>query len=180
MNIVILDRDGVINRDSSEYIKSVDEWQPLPGSLNAIAQLSKAGYRVFVATNQSGLARQLFSTKDLDAIHQKMCVAVAEHGGSIEKIFYCPHHPDEACGCRKPATGMLDQLEAYLGRTVANAFLVGDSRKDLELALAKHCRPVLVRTGNGRHTETTLPDGDIKVVDNLAAASQWILQAAKP
>lgn len=177
MNIVILDRDGVINHDASDYIKSALEWQAIPGSIEAIAALTQAGFRLFVATNQSGLARGLFDASDLAAMHEKMTGLVEAAGGHIERIFFCPHHPKDACNCRKPLTGMLDQLEGYLGFSIAGSFLVGDSRKDLELALAKRCQPLLVLTGNGNATAKQLPHSDIPVFANLAKASEYIIQS---
>lgn len=184
--MVILDRDGVINVDSSDYIRNSEQWQPIDGSIEAIAELSKAGFRIFVVTNQSGLARGYFSAADLMAMHDKMIKLVHKAGGRIEKVFHCPHSPDDGCDCRKPATGMLEQLENYLGQPVAKAWLVGDSLKDIQLAHAKHCNAVLVRTGNGTHTEQQIasldPEGDqkITIVDNLAAASELIIKQQKP
>lgn len=184
--VVILDRDGVINVDSSDYIRSSDQWQPIEGSIEAIARLSKAGFRIFVVTNQSGLARGYFSADDLQAMHDKMIKLVHKAGGRIEKVFHCPHGPDEGCDCRKPATGMLEQLENYLGQPVANAWLVGDSLKDIQLAHAKHCNAVLVRTGNGSESEQQLAsldaesDQNTTIVDDLAAASEFIIKQQKP
>lgn len=175
MNIVVLDRDGVINHDSPDYIKSAEEWQPIDGSIEAIAAMSKAGFRVFIATNQSGLARGLFTEAQLEAMHQKMQGLVAAADGSVEKIFYCPHLPAENCACRKPATGLLDQLESYLQHSVAGAWLVGDSLKDILLGVAKHCTPLLVLTGNGLKARGQLPLKDILVFDDLRAASQHII-----
>lgn len=156
MNIVVLDRDGVINHDSADYIKSPEEWLPIDGSIEAIAALSNAGFKIYVATNQSGLARGLFSKAQLDGMHEKMHTLVKAAGGTIEQVFYCPHHPDENCACRKPATGLLDQLEDYLGHKVDGAWLVGDSMKDLLLGIAKQCKPLLVLTGNGLKTRGTV------------------------
>lgn len=153
---VVLDRDGVINQDSDDYIKSPDEWIPVPGSLEAIARLSAAGYRVVVATNQSGLARQLFDEYALARIHHKMCSMVEEAGGIIDGIFYCPHAPDARCACRKPATGLLLQIEREFDCSLQASVFIGDSLKDVEAALAHGCRPVLVRTGKGAHSEKEL------------------------
>ena len=163
MKLAILDRDGVINQDSSQYIKSASEWRPIDGSINAIARLSKAGFRVFLATNQSGLGRGLFDDSDLTAMHKKMCDLVKQEGGQIERIFFCPHAPSAGCNCRKPATGMLDQLEAYLGHGITDAILIGDSIKDLQLAIAKNCQPILVLTGNGAKTQQKLLDDKLTV-----------------
>ncbi|MFK7730767.1 MAG: D-glycero-beta-D-manno-heptose 1,7-bisphosphate 7-phosphatase [Pseudomonadales bacterium] len=184
--LVILDRDGVINIDSSDYVRSSEQWQPIEGSIEAIAQLSKAGFRIFVVTNQSGLARGYFSADALQAMHDKMIKLVHKAGGRIEKVFHCPHGPDEGCDCRKPATGMLEQLEHYLGQPVAKTWLVGDSLKDIQLAHAKQCNAVLVRTGNGLETEQQLASLDTQidqktsVFDDLAAASEMIIKQQKP
>ncbi|MCD6055912.1 MAG: gmhB [Gammaproteobacteria bacterium] len=151
--IVALDRDGVINEESSDYIKSPEEWQPIPGSIEAIAALSKAGYRVFVLTNQSGLHRGLFDLKTLEAIHHKMQAAVKQHGGIIEHIFYCPHTPEENCACRKPKTGLVEQLCQFAKCESNDIVFVGDSLRDLQAAETAHCRQwVLVKTGNGEKT----------------------------
>ncbi len=184
--VVILDRDGVINIDSSDYIRSSEQWRPIDGSIEAIARLSKAGFRVFVVTNQSGLARGYFDSTALQAMHDKMSKLVHKAGGRIEKIFHCPHGPDDGCNCRKPATGMLEQLEHYLGQPVTNAWLVGDSLKDMQLAHAKHCKAVLVRTGNGHETEQQLAlpgahtDQNTSIFDNLQAACEFIIKQQKP
>ncbi len=177
MKFVLLDRDGVINVDSDAYIKSVDEWQPIPGSIGAIAALSRAGFEIVVVTNQSGLSRGLFGLDELEAMHAKMRALVEEQGGTIGGIYYCPHLPQDNCGCRKPRTGLLDALERDYGCTVAGSVLVGDSMKDVELARRKHCRPVLVRSGNGAKTLAALDpaSGDVRVFDDLAAAAAVIL-----
>ncbi len=177
--LIILDRDGVINLDSDAYIKSVDEWIPVPGSISAIARLSKAGFQIAVATNQSGLARGYFDEIALANMHSLMRDLVEEEGGQIDGVFYCPHGPDEDCKCRKPATGLLDQIEEELGISVAGAWYVGDSAKDLELANAMKCIPVLVRSGKGEQTEANLKSGNSLprlVFDDLAAAADFILQ----
>ena len=177
--LVILDRDGVINADSDAYIKTVDEWIPLPGSIEAIAQLSRAGYRIAVATNQSGLARGYFDEITLANMHNLLCALVEEAGGQIDVICYCPHSPDAACACRKPLTGLLDQISAALQQPVAGAWLVGDHLKDVQMAVAGGCKPVLVRTGKGEQFSTTLPTAllsQVQVVDDLAAAAHHILR----
>lgn len=158
MKLIILDRDGVINQDSDDYIKSVEEWIPIPGSVEAIAALSSNGYTVVVATNQSGIARKLFDEYELAAMHQKMCGLVEEQGGQISGVFFCPHGPEEGCDCRKPLPGLLRQIECEFGMTVEGAPFVGDSTKDILAAKLTGCVPVLVRTGKGE--------------DSLAAASQ--------
>lgn len=171
MKIIVLDRDGVINEDSDDYIKSPEEWVAVPGSLEAIAALNMIGYKVTVATNQSGLGRGLFDEIALAKIHQKMCSMVEESGGFIEGVFYCPHLPDAGCECRKPRTGLLARIEDELYDTLAGCYFVGDSLKDLQAARAFNMKPVLVRTGKGRVTENQLIEleGDpIPVFDNLA------------
>jgi len=151
---VILDRDGVINEDAPGHVRGPDQWNPIPGSLEAIAALHRAGWQVVVATNQSGIARGLFDSEALAAIHRRMCREIEHHGGRIEAIAYCPHDASEGCRCRKPAPGLVHELERRLGRKLTGSPFVGDSRRDLEAAIAAGCRPVLVRTGNGRRTET--------------------------
>lgn len=173
--LVILDRDGVINQDSDAYVKTVDEWIPIPGSAAAIARLCQAGYQVAVATNQSGLARGYFSPDDLDAMHAKMTALVAAEGGSFAHIAWCPHGPDDDCDCRKPLPGLIDQIEQALGVSANGATLVGDSLRDLEAGVARGCVPVLVRTGKGIKTEPKLAQyselENAQVFDNLSA---WV------
>ena len=177
MKLVILDRDGVINYDSSQFIKSPAEWRPIPGSLEAIARLNQAGYRVVVATNQSGLGRGLFGLDELEAMHQKLCALVEERGGRIGSIFYCPHLPQDGCTCRKPATGLLDAAEREYDCSLAGSIVIGDSMKDIGLARAKACQPMLVLTGNGVATSAALGagDADVRVFNDLAAAVVAIL-----
>uniref|UniRef100_UPI003139822F D-glycero-beta-D-manno-heptose 1,7-bisphosphate 7-phosphatase n=1 Tax=Marinimicrobium sp. C2-29 TaxID=3139825 RepID=UPI003139822F len=159
MKLIILDRDGVINEDAGDYIKSADEWQPIAGSIEAIARLNQAGYTCVVATNQSGLARGLFDLDDLEAMHAKLTGLVEAQGGKLEAVFYCPHHPDDDCKCRKPKTGMLDAIEAEFNLSLQDVVFVGDSLKDLQAGAAKGCTPCLVRTGRGRETEARLAEG---------------------
>lgn len=172
-DLVILDRDGVINRDSAEFVKTLDEWQPLPGSIEAIAALSRAGFTVAVASNQSGLARGLLDRKALRAMHRKLRRLVAAEGGHVDRIVVCPHGPDDGCRCRKPAPGLLEQLSRHYGRSLAGVPVIGDSLRDLEAAAAAGAAPVLVRTGNGARTEVQLPGAlrSIPVYDDLAAAA---------
>ncbi len=172
-NIVILDRDGVINEDSPDYIKSPQEWIPIPGSIDSIAQLCRAGYRVVIATNQSGVSRGLFDESMLSKIHHKLCSMVESRGGVISGIFYCPHSPEANCACRKPATGLLTQIEKKMKSSLSGCHLIGDSKRDIQAALAFGCVPVLVRTGNGIATEQLLATDfktRIDVFDNLADA----------
>lgn len=150
--IIILDRDGVINADSKEYIKSPSEWIPLAGSLEAIACLNRAGYTVLVATNQSGIARGFYDIAMLDKIHEKMHASLAAVGGKIEQIFYCPHGPQDDCDCRKPKPGLLQQIATTYGVCLSSTYYVGDSLRDIEAAQNAGAIPVLVLTGNGQQT----------------------------
>ncbi len=175
MKVVILDRDGVINNDSEGYIKTADEWIPVDGSVEAIAELHSAGYRVMVATNQSGLGRNLFDEFALAQIHYKLCSMVEEAGGIVDGIFYCPHTPEDLCECRKPDTGLLRQIEEEFECSLVGSYFIGDSYKDIQAADAFGCKPVLVRTGNGIQTEhiiKTQGRENVPVFENLAEAVQ--------
>ncbi|WP_257265682.1 D-glycero-beta-D-manno-heptose 1,7-bisphosphate 7-phosphatase [Endozoicomonas sp. ONNA2] len=154
--LVILDRDGVINEDSDQYIRSEQQWIPIPGSIEAIARLSCAGYRVVVATNQSGLARGYFTHQALDAMHDKLTRLVNEQGGQIDGIYYCPHGPDDHCQCRKPATGLIDQIFADLDASPKETWVVGDSLRDLQAGVTSGCNVALVLTGKGLETQAKL------------------------
>jgi D-glycero-D-manno-heptose 1,7-bisphosphate phosphatase len=156
MKIVILDRDGVINEDSGDFVKSVSEWKPIAGSLEAIARLCHAGHRVYVASNQSGIGRGIFDYDALFAIHDKLQRALVDMGGRIEAIAYAPEHPDRATQMRKPNPGMLLDIGRRLGVPLNRVHAVGDSIRDVDAALAAGCRPVLVRTGYGREAEKEL------------------------
>lgn len=172
-NTIVLDRDGVINYDSDKYIKSADEFIPLPGSLDAISTLHRVGYKIIVATNQSGLARGLFDEYALAKIHSKLSSMVEEAGGLITGVLYCPHLPNEGCKCRKPSTGLLVQAEKEFGVSLKGCQFIGDSLSDLRSALAFGMKPVLVRTGKGKKTEKTLSMSKlppIAVFDNLRLA----------
>ena len=177
--VIVLDRDGVINADSPDYIKSPDEWHPLPGSLGAIARLTEAGLRVAVATNQSGLARGLFDAEALAAIHGRMLTAINAAGGDLHRIFFCPHGPDDGCDCRKPAPGLLLQAAEHFACGFDRMIVIGDSERDLAAALAVGATPVLVRTGNGKKTEAAVADktdyAGLPVYDDLNAAVQGLL-----
>jgi D-glycero-D-manno-heptose 1,7-bisphosphate phosphatase len=172
--LVILDRDGVINRDSAEFVKNIDEFSPLPGSIDAIAVLFRAGYTVAVASNQSGLARGLFDRRALRAMHRKLRRLVAAAGGRIDRIIVCPHGPDDGCSCRKPRPGLLLRLARHYGTTLDGVPVIGDSLRDLEAAAAVGATPILVRTGNGRKTARRLPPAlqEVPVFDDLAAAAK--------
>ena len=153
MKLVILDRDGVINKDSDEFIKSPDEWIPIKGSLEAIGRLSQAGYDVVVVTNQSGVGRGLISADMLAQIHVRMIDYVQQFGGNINSILFCPHHPDDKCECRKPNTGLYDELASRLNISFSGVYSVGDSLRDLQAAKNAGAEPVLVKTGNGKRTQ---------------------------
>ncbi|MDH4610587.1 D-glycero-beta-D-manno-heptose 1,7-bisphosphate 7-phosphatase [Pseudomonas sp. BN102] len=176
MKLLILDRDGVINLDSDEYIKSLEEWIPIPSSIDAIARLSRAGWTVAVATNQSGVARGYYDLATLESMHARLRELVAEQGGEIGLIVHCPHGPDDGCDCRKPRPGMLKRIAEHYGVDLAGIWFVGDSSGDLDAALAVDCQPVLVKTGKGERTlAKPLPAGTL-VFDDLAAVAAHLLQ----
>ena len=170
--LIILDRDGVINEDSDVYVKSAAEWRPLPGSAEAIATLNHGGYRVVVATNQSGIGRGLFDTATLNLMHTKMHRVVSQAGGRIDAVFFCPHKNDDHCKCRKPKPGMYQEIARRFGLDLAGVPAVGDSLRDLEAGVAVGCLPVLVKTGKGERTLAAggLPAGTL-VFDDLAAVA---------
>ena len=176
MRLVILDRDGVINEDSDEYIKSPSEWKPIRGSLEAIARLHRAGWRVVVAPNQSGIARQLFDLDTLARIHQTMHQRVSASGGLIDAVFFCPHGPDDHCNCRKPKPGMLHDIARRLRVDLAGVPAIGDSLRDLQAATAAGAQPILVKTGKGFGTAShpNLPAGTA-VFDDLYSAVDALL-----
>lgn len=150
--LIILDRDGVINYDSDEYVKSVDEWIPLPGSIEALAKLTQAGYQIAIATNQSGISRGYFTVATLDAMHQKMINLAEQAGAKIDHIAYCPHGPDDNCDCRKPLPGLIHQIEKALNVSAKGCYMVGDSLRDLQAGQAAGLVPALVLTGKGQRT----------------------------
>ncbi|HVC12238.1 MAG TPA: D-glycero-beta-D-manno-heptose 1,7-bisphosphate 7-phosphatase [Burkholderiales bacterium] len=174
MKLIILDRDGTINHDSDQYIKSPAEWKPLKGSLEAIARLTQAGYRIVVATNQSGIARGLFDMTTLNAIHDALHRAVNQAGGRIDAIFFCPHAADSNCECRKPKPGMLREIAKRLNVSLDGVPVVGDALRDLQAAAAVGARPILVLTGKGRKTRDSeeLPEGTEVFPDLAAVAAQ--------
>lgn len=175
MKLIILDRDGVINHDSDLYIKSPDEWKPIPGSLDAIARLTQWGYRVIVATNQSGIGRGLFEMDTLNAIHDKMIKAVAQVGGRIDAVFFCPHTNADKCNCRKPKPGMLEEIATRYNAELEGVPAIGDSLRDLQAAEAVGAQPMLVLTGKGKKTQAdpALPPGTL-VFPDLAAAVSYL------
>ena len=179
IKLVILDRDGTINQDSAEFIKSADEWEPLPGALDAIARLSHAGWHVVVASNQSGLGRGLFEVSELNHIHAKMHQQLAMVGGRIDAIFYCPHSPDDACHCRKPAAGLFEQISDRYGMDLKGVPTVGDSVRDLVAGVTFGCEPHLVLTGKGMaYQGRSLPDtfpATTRVHADLAAFAEFLL-----
>ena len=175
MKLLILDRDGVINQDSDAYIKSLDEWIPIPGSIETIAQLSKAGWTVAVATNQSGIARGYYSLATLDAMHARLRELVAAQGGEVGLIVYCPHGPDDGCDCRKPRPGMLRTIANHYAVDLAGVWFVGDSKGDLEAARAVDAQPVLVRTGKGEQTLSKgVPEATL-IFDDLASIASALI-----
>jgi D-glycero-D-manno-heptose 1,7-bisphosphate phosphatase len=178
LKLVILDRDGVINFDSDQYIKSPAEWRPIPGSIEAIARLHQGGWRIAVATNQSGIGRGLFDMATLNAINDKMMEMVFRQGGRIDALFFCPHTAAEACGCRKPRTGMFEEIAARFHTDLKGVPVVGDSLKDLQAADAVGAQPLLVLTGKGKRTrdDGTLPKRTL-VFDTLADAARHLVAA---
>ncbi|WP_053937016.1 D-glycero-beta-D-manno-heptose 1,7-bisphosphate 7-phosphatase [Amantichitinum ursilacus] len=176
MKLLILDRDGVINEDSPDYIKSPDEWIPIAGSLEAMGELSRAGWSLVVATNQSGVARGYYDVQMLNRIHTRMYKAANEAGGHIDAVFFCPHGPEDGCDCRKPLPGMIIDIARRYHMQPTDCIMVGDSLRDLQAIAAAGGHPLLVRTGNGESTEAAgnLPAGTL-VFDNLAAVARHLL-----
>lgn len=174
MPFIILDRDGVINFDSDEYIKSPEEWYPIPGSLEAIAELNKAGYQVIVVTNQSGVGRGLYDLDTLHNIHKKLTKALTEVGGTITEIFFCPHHPNDKCHCRKPMPGLFNEIEKKYHLNLKDTYFVGDSASDIMAAEAAGCKPLLVLTGNGKKTLAKYPT--VTCFEDLSAIVKHILR----
>jgi D-glycero-D-manno-heptose 1,7-bisphosphate phosphatase len=179
MKLIILDRDGVINHDSPAFIKSPAEWVPIPGSLEAIARLNQAGYRVIVASNQSGIARELFDMTTLNAIHQKMHTAAQLVGADIDAIFFCPHAAVDNCDCRKPKAGMFEEISKRFKVSLKGVPTVGDSLRDLQAGFISGCAPYLVLTGKGEKTRETggLPPAT-QVFADLAAMVNVLLKTA--
>lgn len=192
MKLVILDRDGVINEDLPDFVKSADECVPIAGSIEAIARLHQAGFTVVIATNQSGLARGKFDLDDLEAIHHKLTQLVEEKGGEISAIFYCPHAPEDNCKCRKPKPGLIDAIEAEFNTSAEGVPFIGDTLRDLQAGLTKGCKLFLVKTGNGLRTlaELQSPNNEnlddlpsvlleqVQILDDLAAAADFLINAA--
>ncbi|MBP7394364.1 MAG: D-glycero-beta-D-manno-heptose 1,7-bisphosphate 7-phosphatase [Zoogloea sp.] len=174
MKIIVLDRDGVINFDSDQFIKKPEEWKPIPGSLEAIARLNESGWRVIVASNQSGVGRGLFDMDTLNAINEKMTKALGQAGGRLDAIFFCPHTADSTCDCRKPKPGMFLQIAERFNADMKDVPVVGDSLRDLQAGVAVGCKPYLVLTGKGSKTQTDpdLPEGTQIFPDLAAVAAQ--------
>ena len=179
MKLVILDRDGVINIDSDKFIKRPEEWKPIPGSLEGIARLNHSGFHVVVATNQSGIGRGLFDMTMLNAINEKMIDALAQVGGRLDAIFYCPHAAEAACNCRKPKSGMFEEIGERFNAPLRGIPSVGDSLRDLQASVAVGAQPMLVLTGKGEKTQAQggLPEGT-QIFPNLGVAVKAIIQAA--
>ncbi len=179
MKLVILDRDGVINFDSDNFIKSPDEWKPIPGSLEAIARLNQAGFRVVVATNQSGIGRGLFDMAMLNSIHDKLYRSLAQVGGRIDALFYCPHSADLNCQCRKPRAGMFEEIGRRFNTALTAVPSIGDALRDLQASATVGAQPILVLTGKGEKTQKTggLPKGTL-IFPDLAAAAKQVIQSA--
>jgi len=183
VRLLILDRDGVINADSDQYIKSPEEWVPIPGSLESIARLCRADYRVVIATNQSGIARGLLTLDMLNRIHARMLEHIHQKGGEIDAILFCPHGPDQDCPCRKPRPGMMRELAERLKISLNEVPAIGDSLRDLQAARAAGALPVLVRTGNGMEAAGTLSRDEslrnVPVYDDLAAFTNDFLRNSR-
>jgi D-glycero-D-manno-heptose 1,7-bisphosphate phosphatase len=179
--LVILDRDGVINHDSDAFVKSPAEWEPIDGSIEAIAALSNAGFTVAVATNQSGVGRKLIDMPTLEAIHKKMRQAVTDAGGDLGRIVFCPHRPGDNCDCRKPRSGMFDKLARQYGVPINGVPMVGDSERDIAAAKAVSGRPILVLTGNGEYTATVLAEKneEVETYPDLQAAAKQLIASSK-
>lgn len=177
MNLIVLDRDGVINQDSNAYIKSADEWIPIPGSLEAIARLYHAGYRVAVASNQSGLGRGLFTIDDLNAMHRKLTRELAILGAQIEAMFFCPHTPADHCACRKPEPGLLLDISERLEVDLSGIPVVGDALRDIDAARRVGALPILVLTGKGRETLERHKEElvGVPIYDNLLAVAEALV-----
>jgi len=178
--LILLDRDGVINEDSDEYVRSVSEWVPIPGSIEAISNLSKEGYILAVVTNQSGIGRKYFTQEVLCDMHNKLYTLVEKEGGKIATIVFCPHLPQDNCNCRKPAVGLVKQVEQRLKISAKNAWFVGDSYKDIQVALTCDCNPVLVKTGKGMTTLSHITTSEINsnhvmVFESLYYFAEYLL-----
>lgn len=176
--IVILDRDGVVNYESAEFIKSPQEWQALPGSLEAIHLLNQAGFLTFIASNQSGVGRKLFTLETLSHIHEKMNNELKKHHAHIDGIYFCPHLPEHNCSCRKPKPGLLLQIQKDFNINLQEAIVIGDSWRDIQAGLAVQAKTILVLTGNGTKTLTEQQDNlkNTFITENLLSAVKHLLR----
>ena len=175
MRLLLLDRDGVINHESPEFIKSPEEWRPLPGAMGAISRANQLGFQVVVVSNQSGIGRELFSIEALNQIHNRMLDEVIRHGGKISAIFFCPHLPEQGCRCRKPRTGLFESIEKRLGTKFDQAYYVGDRLSDIKAAQKIGALPMLVKTGHGEQTLAELPQhGGVQIFRDLPHAVDWL------
>ncbi len=176
--LIVLDRDGVINLDSDNYIKTVDEWQPEEGSIEAIARLTSHGFKIIVATNQSGISRGYYSHQTLNEMHNKLRQLCAEQGGKISAIIYCPHGPDDNCSCRKPNSGLFTKMAEYYQTSLCGVYTIGDSYRDLEAGIKVSVKPILVLTGKGKKTlaekATELKAHNIPIKNNLLDAVEYV------
>lgn len=177
MKLIILDRDGVINEDSPNFIKSADEWHPIAGSLAAIAKLNQVGYTVVIATNQSGIGRGYFTEEALAEMHAKMQKELAKVGGKIDHVYFCPHTPDDNCDCRKPKTGMFKQIMRDYGIDLQGVINVGDALRDVQVGQIFGCRNILVLTGKGQKTLQDNPEVEAEIFPDLAAAVRFLTQS---
>lgn len=178
MKLIILDRDGVINEDSDDYIKSEDEWQPIPDSLQAIGRLYQAGYTVVVATNQSGIARGYYDVETLHAMHSKMGQLLEQYGGHVDTVFFCPHGPKDNCECRKPKDGLFQDIITRYHTDLCNVYAIGDSLRDIQAAKKAGAKPILVKTGKGKRTLAKSDKNElvgVPVYNNLSEAVDVIL-----
>ena len=182
MKLIILDRDGVINEDSDDYIKSPDEWNPIPGSLDAISRLNHAGYHVAVASNQSGIGRGYFDLETLSAMHNKMNDMLSQSGGQVDAVFFCPHGPKDGCDCRKPMPGLLNEISVRFQTRLDDVFFVGNTISDIKAANAAGAKPVIVRTGKGESTIEKLAEHgleDTPVYDDLSDVVNTLLNGTR-
>ncbi len=173
--IILLDRDGTINEDSDDYIKSEHEWKPIPGSLEAIAKLSQSGFKIYIITNQSGIARGYFTLEDFNSMNQKMMKLLQKLGGKIDGIYFCAHHPSDQCHCRKPKTGLIEQLAKDINTNLKGSLFVGDSQSDLEAAENYGLTPALVLTGKGQKTLEKTNMSNLIYFENLYALTEKFL-----
>jgi D-glycero-D-manno-heptose 1,7-bisphosphate phosphatase len=178
MKLIILDRDGTINVEREDFVKTPEEWEPLPGALEAVARLNHAGWHVVVATNQSGIGRGLYGVSELNAMHAKMNRLLAEVGGKVDAVFFCPHAPSDGCTCRKPLPGLFEQISERFNTPLAGVPTVGDSLRDMQAGAAAGCATHFVRTGNGAAgIPPDLPPGT-QVHADLAACAEALIAAA--